>query len=257
MRNKPYGLVCPISHACDVLEPRWTIPILAEMWGGSTRFNDIRRGVGNISPALLSKRLKELEANGLIERISDPSTGQVDYLRTKRAIELEPALDALGRWAQCNIAARAALADMDVSTLMWHMRDYLDATELPNRQVVIQFRFGDPGLRYSVYWALARPGMPIEICSTIPGYDVDLYIETDRVSLGSILLSRTTISRELEEGRLFLSGDAFLIRTMERWLYRRTKEGRNEIRQLEELGRPDGRAVDNPANTPKPKLSGA
>lgn len=57
MSAAPYGIVCPITHACNILEPRWTIPILSEMWGGSTRFNDIRRGVGNISTALLSKRL--------------------------------------------------------------------------------------------------------------------------------------------------------------------------------------------------------
>lgn len=233
MSPKPYGIVCPITHACNVLEPRWTIPILSEMWGGSTRFNDIRRGVGNISPALLSKRLKELEANGLIERFEDAATGQVGYLRTRCAIELEPALDALAKWAQCNMEAREALENTDVSTLMWQMRGLIYAEELPNRQVVIQFRFSDPGLDYDTYWTLVRPGVPIEICSTIPGFDVDLYVETDRISLSSILLSRSTISREIEAGRLFLSGDARLARTMDRWLYNRTKEDRSDIRQLD------------------------
>jgi DNA-binding HxlR family transcriptional regulator len=49
MPNRPYGLICPISHACEILEPRWTIPILTELWGGATRFNDIRRGVGTLT----------------------------------------------------------------------------------------------------------------------------------------------------------------------------------------------------------------
>lgn len=233
MKSKPYGIVCPITHACEVLEPRWTIPIISEMWGGSTRFNDIRRGVGNISPALLSKRLKELEAHGLIERLEDPATGQVDYIRTQRAIDLEPALDALGKWAQCNLEARTALADTDVSNLMWKMRNLIHQEALPNRQTVIQFHFNDPELDYDTYWALIRPGMPIEICSTIPGFDIDLYIETDRISLSSILLSRTTIARELESGRLFLSGDALLAKTIGNWLYQRTKEDINEVQQLE------------------------
>ena len=232
MKTKPYGLICPITHACDVLEPRWTIPILTEMWGGSTRFNDIKRGVGNISPALLAKRLKELEAKGLIERIEDPATGQVDYLRTQCAIDLEPALDALAKWAQCNIEARQALEDIDLGTFMWHMRNYIDPEQMPARQNVIRFHFSDSGLDYDTYWALIRPGMPVEICSTIPGYDVDLYVETDRVSLCSIVLSRTTINREIDQGRLFLSGDAVLARTMDRWLSHRTKETRDEIRQL-------------------------
>jgi len=233
MSAAPYGIVCPITHACNILEPRWTIPILSEMWGGSTRFNDIRRGVGNISTALLSKRLKELEAYGLIERVEDPATGQIDYIRTRRAIELEPALDALGKWAQCNIEARDALMNTDVSTLMWQMRALVFVEELPKRQIVIQFRFSDPGLDYDTYWVLVRPGCPTEICSEIPGFDIDLFIETNQVSLAAILLSRASIDREKEEGWLFVSGDALLERTMDRWLYRRMKEDPGEVLQLE------------------------
>ncbi|MFC6639004.1 transcriptional regulator [Sulfitobacter sp. JBTF-M27] len=234
MPNKPYGLICPISHACEVLEPRWTIPILSEMWGGSTRFNDIRRGVGNISTALLSRRLKELAEQGLIERIEDPATGQVDYIRTQRAIDLEPTLEAMGKWAQCNIEAQDALENLTVSKLMWQMRNYIDPDQLPNRQLVFQFRFTDPGLDYDKYWALIRPGFPNEICTTIPDYDVDLFIETNCMSLSSIILNRTTIARELENGRLFLSGDAMISRTMNRWFYQRTKEDLSEVPQLQD-----------------------
>ena len=232
MSTKPYGLICPISHACEILEPRWTIPILTEMWGGATRFNDIRRGVGNISTALLSRRLKELVELGLAERIKDPSTGNVDYIRTRRAIELEPVLDAMGKWAQCNIEAKEALGNLTVSNLMWQMRGYFDTEQLPSRQLVFQFRFTDPNLEFSKYWALIRPGFPIEICVTIPDYEVDLYIETDRISLSSIVLSRTTVDREVEEGRLFLSGDAMLSRTMSRWFYQYKKVDPSEVLQL-------------------------
>lgn len=218
MPSKPYGLICPITHAAEVLEPRWTMPILTEMWAGSTRFNDIRRGIGNISPALLSRRLKQLEALGLIERFEDLASGTVDYLRTQRAIDLEPALNALAAWAQCNVEARTALADADVATLMWKMRDYIVTEELPNRQVVIRFHFVDPGLEYQTYWALSRPGMPVEICTAIPDFDIDLYIETSKVSLMAVLLGRSTAAREITHQRLFLSGDARLERTLERWL---------------------------------------
>lgn len=234
MSGAPYGIVCPITHACNILEPRWSIPILCEMWVGSTRFNEIRRGVGNISTALLSKRLKELEAHGLIERIEDPATGQVDYVRTQRAIELEPALDALARWAQCNIKARDALLATDVPTLMWQMRGLVLSEALPKRQIVMQLHFRDPGLAYDTYWLLTRPGCAPEICTEIPGFEIDLFIETDRISLASMLLSRTSIEREKEIGRLFVSGDALLERTMGKWLYRRTKEHPSEVLQLED-----------------------
>jgi DNA-binding HxlR family transcriptional regulator len=231
MSTKPYGLICPITHACEVLEPRWTIPILTEMWGGARRFNDIRRGIGNISTALLARRLKELVALKLIERLEEPATGQVHYIRTKKAIELEPVLDAMGRWAQRNLVAEAALENMTVSNLMWQMRNYIFPEHLPDRQLVFQFHFSDPDLEYSKYWALIRPGFPTEICVSAPSSEIDLFIETNCMSLSSIILSRSTIDRELEEGGLFLSGDAILSRTMNRWFYHWTKQERSEIIQ--------------------------
>ncbi len=218
MSRKPYGMICPITRACEILEPRWTIPILCGLWAGCTKFNDLRREVGSISPALLSRRLKELEAMGFVERVIDPSSGSIDYIRTEAAVALEPALEALARWAQCHIEAEAALCTATVSNLMWKMRDCFREEELPRRRVVLQFRFSDPDLDYDVYWAVLKPGMPPEICTSIPGYEVDLFIETDKTSLLGILLGRTSVERERAAGQLYLSGDAALSRTIHRWL---------------------------------------
>ena len=218
MPQKPYGMLCPISKACEILGPRWTIQVLTELWSGSTRFNDIRRGIGGISPGLLSKRLKELEAAGLIERVEDRATGTVDYIRTKTGIALEPALNALAEWAQCHIDAEIALCDTNLSTLMWKMRRWIDVAELPNRRVVFRFHFNESDLPYDTYWMVIQPGALPELCTSDPGYDIDLYIETEVISLGGIITGRTSIARELELGALFLSGDARLARTMDRWL---------------------------------------
>ena len=218
MSNKPYGLICPISRACDVLEPRWTIPILTEIWAGSTKFNELRRGVGSISPALLSKRLKELEERGLIERVEDPATGSVDYIRTQMAIELEPVLNGLAVWAQKYIEAEIA-CEVNLSSLSWKMRRYIKTDELPNRRVVVRFHFQDEGLEYDTYWIVVNPGDPVQLCTSIPGFDVDLWVETTVPSLSAIILARSTVSREIDAERMFVSGDALLARTMQRWLY--------------------------------------
>ena len=82
----------------------------------------------------------------------------------------------------------------------------------------MQFRFADEGLENDIYWALFQPDAPVEVCSSIPGFDVDLFVETNVVSLLGIMLGRTSIGKELELGELFLSGDAVLSRTMNRWL---------------------------------------
>lgn len=220
MTRRPYGLICPIARACEILEPRWTIQILTELWNGSTRFNDIRKGLGNISSALLSRRLKEMEAMGLIERVEDKARGTVDYFRTQKAINLEPAMNALAEWAQCNIEAEIALGGADASTIMWAVRRMIILDELPRRRAVIRFHFrDDPPPKYPHYWFMVEPGADRpELCSLDPGRDVDLYIETGTVSLGAILEGRSSIEREKENGRLFLSGDPGLSRSIDRWL---------------------------------------
>lgn len=246
MPQKPYGMICPITRACDILEPRWTIPILVGLWAGATRFNDLRREVGSISPALLSRRLKELEEMGLVERITDPATGSVDYLRTEAAIALEPALNALAQWAQCFIEAEVALCTATVSNLMWSMRKQFEADALPRRRLVMQFRFADPDLEYSTYWAILQPGAEAEICTSIPGFDIDLYVETNRVSLHGILMGRATIAGELANGQLYLSGDPVLVRTMPQWIKR------GEYAEIEGIAMlPDARRDLAPETAPR------
>lgn len=217
MPSKPYGIICPLSRASEYLEPRWTIQILGEMWGGSSRFNDIRRGVGHISPALLSRRLKEMEAAGLVERVEDRATGSVDYFRTAKAIELEPALDALAHWAQRNIEAEIAIGEPNLSTMMWAARRLVNVAELPPRRVVMRFHFAGVVSGHDRYWLVAQPGVGVDICTADPGADVDFYLEATAVSMAAVMLGRTSIAREIEEGRLFLSGDPRLIRTIAHW----------------------------------------
>jgi len=218
MSNTPYGMICPITLACNVLEPRWTMPILTELWSGSSRFNEIRRGVGNISTALLSKRLREMEAKGLIDRIKDPATGQIDYLRTQMAVELEPAMNALARWAQRHIDAELATCNTSLPSLMWKLRREMVTAALPQQRIVLRFHFDDPDLGYDTYWLLARPGKEVELCTTVPGFEVDLFVETSLASLSSVMLARSSVAQEQARGQLFLSGNARLARTMDKWL---------------------------------------
>lgn len=220
MPNKPYGMICALSKACEIIEPRWTLLILNEIWSGYTRFNDIRRGVGNISPGVLSKRLSELERAGLIERVEDRAKGSVDYVRTQKAIALEPAMDALAIWAQCHIDAEVALSDGDVGGMMDFFRSAVKIAQLPARRVVIRLNFTDETGPFPTWWFLAEPGASPEICVEIPDVDVDLYVETTKISWNAIYYGRSTVARETEAGRLYVTGDAVLMRTMDKWLPR-------------------------------------
>ncbi|MEX0283923.1 MAG: winged helix-turn-helix transcriptional regulator [Paracoccaceae bacterium] len=215
---KPYGLLCPVSKACDVLGARWVLPILCEMWAGESRFNDIRRAVGGISPTVLSRRLVEMEAAGLILRVEDPAKGTINYVRTQKAMALEPALQALGAWAQQNIDAELALT-YDLPTLMWAMRN-LDTSAFPNRRIVIRFKFTDEPGPYDIYWLLFRPGMALEICVDEIGVDVDVFVETTKLSFSAIIMGRSTIDRERDCGRLFIAGDPVMLSSIKDWFPR-------------------------------------
>lgn len=59
-----YGQFCPVAKAMELLDERWTLLVVRELLRGSAHFNDLRRGVPKMSPALLSKRLKSLTRAG-------------------------------------------------------------------------------------------------------------------------------------------------------------------------------------------------
>src|SRR3954453_8870965 len=111
-----YGQFCPVAMAAEVLGARWTLVLLRELVAGSTRFNDLRRGLPRMSPTLLSKRLKELEAAAVIERVPvESEPGLFEYQLTTAGLALTPVIEAIGCWGQRWIATEASLAKLDVS----------------------------------------------------------------------------------------------------------------------------------------------
>ena len=218
MTSKPFGLFCPTSKASEVLMPRWTTQILGELWEGATRFNEIRRGLPGISPTLLARRLKEMQENGLVERVEDPATGTIDYIRTEKAIELDPILQGMARWAQRHIDAEIALEERDADVLMWNLRRRIVVDKLPKRRNVIRFNFPDAPPPTSTFWMITKPGEPVELCVHDAGFDVDLYIETEVPILTGIYLGRRSLERDTAEGLFFMSGDPRLSKTINRWL---------------------------------------
>ena len=218
MARKGYGIYCPTSKACEVLEPRWTIQILCELWDGNTRFNEIRRALPALSPGLLSKRLKVHEAEGLIERVKNPAQGTVDYFRTAKAVELEPIFDAMAQWAQRNVDAEIALSDRDAGMLMWKLRRRVKPEEMPDGRNVVQFHFSDSSGPHDTYWMVADKKAGVDLCNHDPKLDPDLFVECEVGVLTGIYMGRRNLERDIENGKIFLSGDTRLRRNFTKWL---------------------------------------
>ena len=91
-----YGQFCPVAKAMELLDERWTLLVVRELLQGSAHFNDLRRGVPKMSPALLSKRLKSLARAGVVDRAE--IDGRTTYWLTRCGQELAGVVEALGAW---------------------------------------------------------------------------------------------------------------------------------------------------------------
>ena len=93
--------LCPKFHeAVELIGRRWSGAVIRLLMGGRRRYSDLRDAVPDISDRMLSERLKELEAAGIVRRIVTPQTPvRVEYELTDKGRALEPPLRALGEWA--------------------------------------------------------------------------------------------------------------------------------------------------------------
>jgi DNA-binding HxlR family transcriptional regulator len=217
MTQPGYKQFCPVAMASELLCTRWTMVLLRELVAGSTRFNDLRRGVPKMSPTLLSQRLKELEAAGVIERRVLKSEKRVfEYHMTEAGKDLGPIVEAMGFWGQKWVEARRSLKNLDPSLLMWDMRRNLNPTPLPDRRTVIEFLYPQLPVSTRFWWLVVEKQGEVDLCWSDPGFDVDLYVSTDLRTMTAIWMGLTTVAKESD--KIILTGDQDIARKMQTWL---------------------------------------
>lgn len=219
MTQGSYKQFCPVAMASEILCTRWTVVLLRELMAGSTRFNDLRRGVPRMSPALLSLRLKELEQAGIVTRVvSRAEPGLREYHLTRSGRELEPIVTAFGVWGQRWVQSELSLENLDAHLLMWDMRRNINPTPMPKRRSTIQFIYSDVPAAQRAWWLIVTPGEGADLCSVDPGYDVDLYVSCDLRTMTAIWMGLDNVRAALREERMKLTGDRKLGADMQTWL---------------------------------------
>ncbi|MDP3195247.1 helix-turn-helix domain-containing protein [Tabrizicola sp.] len=211
-----YGQFCPVSMAAEILCSRWTVVLLREMLCGSTRFNDLRRGLPRMSPTLLSKRLKELELSGVIRTVPT-AAGTFEYHLTEAGEELRPIVLGIGFWGQRWVESRLSLRNLDPTLLMWDMRRNLSTDPLPPRRCTIQFQYPELAPTQRNYWLVIESGQ-VDLCHVDPGFEVDLLVTSSLRTMTSIWMGLTPLKTEISAGRVQLDGDPALGRAMQAWL---------------------------------------
>jgi DNA-binding HxlR family transcriptional regulator len=209
-----YGQFCPVSKAAEVICQRWTPLILRELLVGSTRFNEIRRGVPTCSPALLSKRLKDLERARIVEHEDSDHGGS--YRLTEAGQELLPIVLGLGEWGQRWVRTDYRVDELDPGLLLWDVRRNLRPGGLGEQLVTIQFVFPALATKWRFYW-LVIDAHEVDLCLTDPGREIDVTVEADLRTLTEIWMGDARFADALADGRIGLSGPTRLTRRIPAW----------------------------------------
>lgn len=212
-----YGQFCPVAMAVEIICSRWTALVVRELLCGSTRFNDLRRGLPLMSPTLLSKRLKQLEEAGVVVSVPTGQAGVVEYRLTEAGEELRPVVMSIGIWGQRWVESSLSLKNLDPSLLMWDMRRSLNPTPLPPRRCTINFEYPELEAGKRSWW-LVVDGGKVDLCSVNPGFEVDLYVRSSLRSMTAVWMGLTTVQKEIEAGQVELIGDKAIARSMQQWL---------------------------------------
>lgn len=192
-----YDDPCGIARALGVIGDRWAVLVVRELMFGPRRFAQLRAGLPGISPNVLSQRLRDLEASGVLRRsVLDESAAVTAYELTERGLALEPVLIELGRWGSRE--QNTSENDLSVSAMMLSYKTVFDPARASDGRYGVRVDGESFTVRVSGGHITARRGLD-------PASDVVL--ETDMSTLRAVSFGRETVTAAEKQGRLHLTGD--------------------------------------------------
>ncbi len=212
-----YGQFCPIAKACEVLGERWTILIIRELLCGSTRFNQLQRGLSQISPTLLAKRLNQLVADEIIIKKKVPGQRRAEYYLTPAGKELAPIVMGMGDWGHKWARSRMDDDELDIELLMLEFYRRLDIDEIPGGTLVAHFAFSKLQT-YPHWWIVIDSAEERELCVAHPGRDVDITVKSDAKTMCRIWSGELTLAQAKADGGIELEGLPIMKRSITKWL---------------------------------------
>src|SRR5680860_415049 len=185
-----YGQYCPISRTADLLGDRWTIHIVRDLLTGTNRYNELIRGNPGLSRALLSRRLKPLQAAEVVEQDADGS-----YQLTAAGRDLQPVVFGLATWGARWTFGAPTQEELDPDLLLWWLHRQMDTTHIPGPRFTVYVPFSDHPNRY---WIVVEEDA--SVCLADPGFDIDVTVRTDRAALYEAYLGRCSLAEAQRSG---------------------------------------------------------
>jgi len=214
---KGYGQFCPVAKAAELFCEKWTPLIVRDLTCGATRFSELQRGVPLMSPTLLSRRLKQLEAEGILERRPAAKARTSTYHLTPAGRDLIAVVEALGVWGQRWSRRELVDGEIDLGLLIWGLERSVDAAAFGAGRTVVQLELRDQPASKRLWWFINEKGS-VELCLEDPGFDTDLFLACTLPDMIYLVRGDLTLPRALSTGRLEAHGDAGRRRALKAWL---------------------------------------
>ena len=197
--RRTYGDGCAIAHGLDLVGERWALLVVRELLLGPKRFTDLKRGLPNASPNVISERLRELERAGIVkrEKLPPPASLRV-YALTDWGRELEETVVSLGRWAARSPSPSEAPVGLD--SIVLALRTLFDPGAAKGLQASYELKLGEDRFRIDV------SGDEIEIARG-EADQADAKIDTDPDTLTAVLWRGRPLADAQRAGDLRIEGD--------------------------------------------------
>jgi DNA-binding HxlR family transcriptional regulator/putative sterol carrier protein len=203
--TRTYGDGCAVARALDLVGERWALLVVRELLLGPKRYTDLRRGLPNASPNVLSERLRELEDAGVIRRrkLPPPASSRV-YELTEWGIELEEVVMSLGRWAarSPNPPGDAPVASAD--SVILALRARFEAGAANGLHASYELRLGEDRFRIDVADGEIKAARGT-------AHRPDATIETDPDTLSAVLWGTRTLAGAQRSRTMSIEGDMALV----------------------------------------------
>ncbi len=202
-KKRSYDEGCAAAHGLDLIGERWALLVVRELLLGPKRFTDLRASLPHVSPNVLSQRLRDLEATGVVRhhKLPPPAASQV-YELTPWGTELEPVIMALGRWA-ARSPTMPFTSPTSVTSLILAFRTMFDPEAASGVNARLELRLGEEVFQARIVNSVlelerGQLGQP------------DAVLEGDTEILKALAFGGVPLTEAVRTGALAVTGDQVL-----------------------------------------------
>lgn len=200
--ERSYNQYCATAHTLDLVGERWTLLLVRELLTGPKRFGDFQHSLRGLGTGLLAARLKHLEREGLVRKVTLPPPARTPaYALTEAGQELAPAVMALARWGlKWALGERREGEAFHAGWAVLGLRACFQAEASAGVRALFEFRVDD-----EVFHARIDDGTVDTLHG--PAQYPDVVLETDSATFLDLTAGRVRLAEAIEAGAVSASGD--------------------------------------------------